>query len=97
MVFYFFFADIFPVNENAGPETREFLMKVNEILLDYVNACNDRNEKILDFHHPEDMKKLLDLEIAEEPVTLQQLIVDCATTMKYQVKTGEFAKPIISS
>ena len=79
-----------PINETSQAETREFLQKVIDILLDYVNACNDRNEKILEFHHPEDMKKLLDLEIAEQPVPLQQLIVDCATTLKYQVKTGEF-------
>jgi glutamate decarboxylase len=77
------------MNEAGTVETREFLQKVVEILLDYVNACNDRNEKILEFHHPEDMKKLLDLEIADQPVPLQQLIVDCATTLKYQVKTGE--------
>lgn len=92
-------ADIMPNVETASPETREFLQKVIDILLDYVNACNDRNEKILDFHHPEDMKKLLDLEIADQPVPLQQLIVDCATTLKYQVKTGEyrfaFCGPII--
>lgn len=80
--------DILPINETSQAETREFLQKVIDILLDYVNACNDRNEKILEFHHPEDMKKLLDLEIAEQPVPLQQLIVDCATTLKYQVKTG---------
>jgi Pyridoxal-dependent decarboxylase conserved domain len=58
--------------------------------LDYVNAVNDRNEKILDFHHPEDMKQLIDLAVPEEAVPLQQLIVDCATTLKYQVKTGEY-------
>jgi len=81
-----------PVNENAQVETREFLQKVIDILLDYVNATNDRNEKILEFHHPEDMIKLLDLQISEQPVPLQQLIVDCATTLKYQVKTGKFTE-----
>ena len=45
--------------------------------------------KVLEFHHPEDMKKLLKLDIPDNPVTLQQLIVDCATTLKYQVKTGK--------
>lgn len=78
-----------PNNENATAETREFLQKVIDILLDYVNASNDRNEKVLDFHHPEEMKKLIDLQIAEQPVALQQLIEDCAITLKYQVKTGE--------
>lgn len=78
-----------PHIDTAQPETREFLQTVINILLDYVNACNNRNEKILEFHHPEDMKKLLDLDISENPAPLQQLIVDCATTLKYQVKTGE--------
>lgn len=75
----------------AQQNTREFLTKIMDILLDYVNVQNDRKEKILDFHHPEDMKKLLDLELTEDPVQLQQLINDCALTLKYQVKTGKFS------
>lgn len=57
-----------------------------------MNATNDRNEKILDFHHPEEMQKLLDLRVPEKGVNLQQLIHDCATTLKYQVKTGKTKK-----
>jgi hypothetical protein len=86
---------LLPHIETAQPETREFLQCVINILLDYVNACNNRNEKILEFHHPEDMKKLLDLDINDSPASLQQLVVDCATTMKYQVKTGELNCRII--
>lgn len=67
-------------------------MKVIDVLLDFIKSTNDRNEKVLEFHHPEDMKKLLQLEIPDSPVNLQQLIVDCAQTLKYQVKTGEFDK-----
>lgn len=78
-----------PTTTTAGAETREFLQKVIDVLLDFVKATNDRNEKVLDFHHPEDMKRLLDLEIPDKAVTLQQLIEDCATTLKYQVKTGK--------
>lgn len=70
--------------------TKEFLHKLVDILLDFVRSTNDRNEKILDFHHPEEMQKLLDLKIPDKGLTLQQLIHDCATTLKYQVKTGEF-------
>lgn len=81
--------DILPTNEESQAETREFLQKIIDILLDYVNASNDRNEKILEFHHPEDMVKLLDLDIGQAPVSLQQLVHDCAITMKYGVKTGE--------
>lgn len=79
-----------PTTSTAGPETREFLLKVVDVLLDFVKSTNDRNEKVLDFHHPEDMKRLLDLDLPDRAVTLQQLVEDCATTLKYQVKTGKF-------
>ncbi|XP_055528972.1 glutamate decarboxylase [Wyeomyia smithii] len=81
--------DIIPMIQSSdSAETREFLQKVSELLIDYVNIQNDRKEKILDFHHPEDMKKLLKLDVPAEAVTLQQLLKDCAITLKYQVKTG---------
>lgn len=57
--------------------------------MDFVRATHDRKEKILDFYHPEDMQKKLDLKIPEQGVSLQQLVHDCAVTLKYQVKTGE--------
>lgn len=80
-----------PQNAAAGVETREFLQQVVDVLLDFVKATNDRNEKVLEFHHPEDMKRLLDLDVPEKALPLQQLVQDCATTLKYQVKTGECA------
>lgn len=86
---YFIKTDIIPtVNTDAA--TKEFLLKVVDILLDYVRTQNDRNERILEFHHPEDMKQLLDLDLPETALPLQQLIQDCARTMKYQVRTGEY-------
>lgn len=69
--------------------TKEFLQKVIDVLIDFVKATNDRKEKILDFHHPHEMLKLIDLEIPEKGYNLQQLVNDCATTLKYQVKTGK--------
>ena len=71
------------------PVTKEFLQKVIDVLMDFVKDTNDRNCKILEFHHPEEMMKLLDLDIPDQGVTLQQLIQDCHSTLKYQVKTGE--------
>lgn len=78
-----------PINVAAVPETQEFLLKVIDVLMDFVKASNDRKEKVLEFHHPEEMKRLLDLDVPETGLPLQQLIEDCATTLKYQVKTGE--------
>lgn len=88
-IFYHFRSiDIIPA-ATTDTETREFLLKVIDILLDYVKTQNDRSERILEFHHPEDMKKLLDLDLPESALPLQQLIQDCARTMKYQVRTGK--------
>lgn len=96
--FSFFFlikTDIIPT-VNADAATKEFLLKVVDILLDYVRTQNDRNERILEFHHPEDMKQLLDLDLPDTALPLQQLIQDCARTMKYQVRTGEYDCRIFS-
>ena len=84
-----YYVDIIPQNAEGFPATKEFLMKVVDILLDYIKNQNDRNEKVLEFHHPNEMIKLLDLEIPDTGVTLQQLLLDCSTTLKYQVKTGK--------
>lgn len=41
------------------------------------------------------MKRLLDLDVPDRAVNLQQLIEDCATTLKYQVKTGKYRDPYL--
>lgn len=45
-----------------------------DVLLDYIREQNDRSSKILHFHHPEEMKKLIDLSIPDQPVPLDSLI-----------------------
>lgn len=82
-------SDILPQNAEGYPATKEFLMKVVDILLDFIKSTNDRTAKVLDFHHPSEMMRLLDLEIPDSGLTLQQLLIDCSTTLKYQVKTGK--------
>ncbi|XP_043597043.1 glutamate decarboxylase isoform X1 [Bombus pyrosoma] len=82
------YSDILPQNAEGYPATKEFLMKVVDILLDFIKSTNDRTAKVLDFHHPSEMMRLLDLEIPDSGLTLQQLLIDCSTTLKYQVKTG---------
>ena len=89
------FLGLFPVSQDfpdADKNTREFLHRVVEILLDFVTKTNDRKQKILDFHHPEQMKEVLDLQIPEKPLNLDQLLVDCKDTLKYGVKTGKHGK-----
>jgi len=69
-------------------KTREFLHKVVDILLDHITIQNDRNTKVIDFQNPEQLRSVIDLSIPEEPLPLDQLIVDCRDTLKHQVKTG---------
>ncbi|GIY91985.1 glutamate decarboxylase [Caerostris extrusa] len=81
--------NIFPLGKkDADENTRAFLQKVFEILLDFISKSNDRSAKILDFHQPNQLKEVLDLDIPDEPLNLDQLLVDCKDTLKYQVKTG---------
>jgi len=86
-----YFDCLFPVSQDfndADCNTREFLKRVVDILLDFITKTNDRSTKILDFHHPEQMKQSIDLDIPDQPLNLDQLLVDCKDTMKYGVKTG---------
>ena len=78
--------------ETADKNTREFLHRVIDILLDYIKTSNDRSKKILDFHHPEQMKESVDFKIPDKPLNLDQLLVDCKDTMKYGVRTGKSKK-----
>ena len=59
-----------------------------EILLDHITVQNDRTTNILDFHSPDQLKEVIDFAIPDEPLNLDQLLVDCKDTLKYQVKTG---------
>jgi len=86
------FAALYPVNQNAAtadPKTREFLLRVVDILLEFISRTNDRDEKVLDFHHPAVLKKMLELNIPEDPLPVEQLLQDCRDTLEHQVKTGE--------
>lgn len=86
-----YYEDLYPVNqdaETADPNTRAFLLEVVKILLDFISKTNDRNEKVLEFHHPIEMKKKLDLAIKEDPEPVSQLLEDCKQALENQVKTG---------
>ncbi|XP_018021504.1 glutamate decarboxylase [Hyalella azteca] len=82
------YTDLLPFDITGGPETREFLYRVADISCDYVEKTFDRGCKILDFHQPEQLKEVLDLEIPSDPLKLEQLLHDCRDALKYQVKTG---------
>ncbi|XP_059062652.1 glutamate decarboxylase [Achroia grisella] len=83
-----YYDSILPYREDANAQTREFLARVVDVLLDFIQQVNDRNEKILEFKMPEEMQKTLDLTLHDEPLPLKQLLEDCKSALKHQVKTG---------
>jgi glutamate decarboxylase len=80
--------DLLPQNPNSQKETREFLQKVIDILMDYAELCFNRDELVLDFHKPECLRDKIDVKIGAEGAPLSKLIEDCATALKFQVKSG---------
>ena len=57
-------------------------------MCEHVKKTNDRNEKVIKFEHPSDMKQRLDLEIPKEPLSLVQIVNDCQNVIDNAVKTG---------
>lgn len=82
------YSDLLPLGENSQEATREFLQKIVDLLIDYIELCFNRDEPVLDFHQPDCLKKKIDMEIGAEGVPLNQLIEDCAMALKHQVKSG---------
>ena len=85
------FSELLPT-PGGGEKTVEFLTEVVDILLDYTKKVNDRSTKILDFHHPHQLREAMDhcLDIPETPRDLEQILSDCKETLKYGVKTGRY-------
>ena len=52
-------------------------MEVVDILLDYVKRMNDRSVKVLDFHHPHQLRDMMEhcLDLNDSPQTLEQVSV----------------------
>ena len=85
-----YFLDIFPVatGPNRDQDTKHFLQNVLELLWNFISESNDREAKVLEFHHPEQLMKVMDFTLPDMPKNLQEILNDCRETLKYQVKTG---------
>ncbi|KFQ29932.1 Glutamate decarboxylase 1, partial [Merops nubicus] len=82
--------DLLPA-KNGEDQTVQFLLEVVDILLNYVRKTFDRSTKVLDFHHPHQLLEGMEgfnLELSDNPESLEQILVDCRDTLKYGVRTG---------
>jgi len=78
-------------------QTDDFLREVVAILLDYIRESNDPKSLVVDFHHPAELKQLLEhlLPVGRNHVGLDEILGDCRETLKYCVRTGRqiFSQP----
>ena len=84
-------SDLLPA-KNGEEQTVQFLLEVVDILLTYVRKTFDRSTKVLDFHHPPHLLEGMEgfnLELSDNPESLEQILVDCRDTLKYGVRTGK--------
>ena len=67
-----------------------FLSEVVGIISKYLKSGRDSKTKVLDFHHPHQLREIMDhcLNVDENPRDLEQVLSDCKETLKYCVKTG---------
>jgi glutamate decarboxylase len=74
-----------PKNPDGYPATEAFILRMVEVLLAYIKDTNDRDHKLDNFMKPDDLKKVFDCSISDEPADLAKLIADAETTLKYTV------------
>ncbi|XP_030629393.1 glutamate decarboxylase 1 [Chanos chanos] len=82
--------DLLPARDGEEA-TKQFLQELVNILLAYICKSMKPGSKVLDFHHPHQLKEGLEgfsLDLPDRPENLEQLLVDCQDTLKYGVKTG---------
>lgn len=89
-MFFSIQSDIFPIKENSSLSTREFLQRVIDICLEFIDESNDRSRPILRYNDPDEMKTMFNFNIGKEPINLEQIVHDCAQALYYQVRTGKF-------
>ncbi|XP_068942429.1 glutamate decarboxylase 2 [Petaurus breviceps papuanus] len=73
---------------NGEVATLSFLQDVMDILLQYVVKSFDRSTKVIDFHYPNELLQEHNWELADQPQTLEEILSNCRTTLKYAIKTG---------
>ncbi|XP_046915209.1 glutamate decarboxylase isoform X2 [Dermatophagoides farinae] len=83
-----YYTDIFPIKENSSLSTREFLQRVIDICLEFIDESNDRSRPILRYNDPDEMKTKFNFNIGKEPINLEQIVHDCAQALYYQVRTA---------
>ncbi|KAL8165043.1 UNVERIFIED_CONTAM: Glutamate decarboxylase 2 [Gekko kuhli] len=60
---------------------------VMDILLQHLVTNFDRSTKVIDFHYPNELLQDYNWELADQPQTLEEILLNCRTALKYAIKT----------
>jgi len=89
VVYISFFIDLLPYSQNNEKDmTQEFLSNVVDKVCKYLAECNNRESKVIDFHPPEGMIKVIDYKINQDGDNLNTLFEHVDKILTYVVKTG---------
>ncbi|XP_039609846.1 glutamate decarboxylase 2 [Polypterus senegalus] len=79
--------DLLPASEGEVA-TLSFLQEVVDILLPYIVKTFDRSTKVIDFRYPNELLQENNWELSDNPETLEDILLNCRTSLKYAIKTG---------
>lgn len=90
------YSDDLKKHEKKAPKhekvKHEFLDKLYEIMLrDGFMKARDRNERVLEFTHPEDLRKKIDFDLGSK-TSDEKILSLCQDVIKYSVKVGKKRK-----
>lgn len=82
------FKDLFPYVESANPVTEQFLNEIVKKGIKYITENNTRETKVVNFKTPDELMKLIDFEVGENPEKLGTILNEIDNILKYVVRTG---------
>ncbi|KAM9309142.1 acidic amino acid decarboxylase GADL1-like [Pholidichthys leucotaenia] len=87
---FFYADDSFILNDHTMDETAErFISQAMEIIMEEaVKKATKVQEKVCEWHSPEQLKELLDLELRDGGESESEILQRCRDAIRYSVKTG---------
>ena len=79
---------MFPYVDSSNPVTAQFLNEVANKGLKYITENNNRDTKVVNFKTPEELEKLIDFKVKEDPENLETILNEVDNILKYVVRTG---------
>lgn len=75
-------------NSAPAEDQHHFLTKLMDLMItEGIDKANDRKNKIVEFKHPKELEKIVDLKL-KDPTSDDRLLDICNDVIKYSVKTG---------